>query len=62
MLALADGVWRLLATLVVPGGSPRMIATAWLWLHPATHLSVWSAGSSSQTWCAAIGVWTIWFA
>lgn len=32
-------------------------ALAWLWMHPSTHLAVWSAGCSSQTWCAAAGVW-----
>ena len=59
LLALTAGTWRLLALLGSSAAASRFIAAAWLWLHPATQLSVWSAGCSSQTWCAAFGVWTI---
>ena len=59
LLALTAGTWRLLALLGSTGSVPHFVATAWLWLHPATQLSVWSAGCSSQTWCAVFGVWTI---
>jgi hypothetical protein len=57
LLALTAGVWRLLALAGASGNGPRLVATAWLWLHPATQLSVWSAGCSSQTWSAAFGIW-----
>lgn len=59
LLLLTAGMWRLLAILRAAGAAPRVAATAWLWLHPATQLSVWSAGASSQTWSAALGIWTI---
>jgi hypothetical protein len=59
LLALTAGMWRLLALAGASGDRPRLVATAWLWLHPATQLSVWSAGCSSQTWCAAFGIWTM---
>jgi hypothetical protein len=59
LLALTVGMWRLLALVGSAGATSRFVATAWLWLHPATQLSVWSAGCSSQTWCAAFGVWII---
>jgi hypothetical protein len=59
LLALTAGVWRLLALAGASGAGPRLLATCWLWLHPATQLSVWSAGCSSQTWCAAFGIWTM---
>lgn len=59
LLVLTAGMWRLLALVGSVGATPRLVATGWLWLHPATQLSVWSAGASSQTWCAAFGVWTI---
>jgi len=59
LLALTAGMWRLLALVGASGVGPRLVATVWLWLHPATQLSVWSAGCSSQTWCAAFGIWTI---
>lgn len=59
LFALTAGMWRLLALVGASGDGPRLVATVWLWLHPATQLSVWSAGCSSQTWCAAFGIWTI---
>ena len=59
LLALTAGMWRLLTVLGASGAGPRLVATGWLWLHPATQLSVWSAGCSSQTWCAACGIWTM---
>ena len=59
LLFLTMGMWRLFASVGITATAPRIVATAWLWLHPSTQLSVWSAGGSSQTWCAAFGVWTI---
>ncbi len=55
--ALTAGVWRLQRLLGVAAWLPRLAATAWLWLHPATQVSLWAAGATSQTWCAAAGVW-----
>jgi hypothetical protein len=59
LLILTIGMWRLLALLGARSAISRTAATIWLWLHPATQLSVWSAGCLSQTWCAAFGIWTI---
>lgn len=59
LLTLTAGMWRLPSLVGASGDVPRLVATVWLWLHPAAQLSVWSAGCSSQTWCAAFGIWTI---
>lgn len=59
LLFLTAGMWRMLCLAGSAQTTPRIVATAWLWFHPATQLSVWSAGAASQTWCAAFGAWII---
>ena len=36
-----------------------LAAATWLVLHPATQLSLWSAGTLSQTLCGAAGLWVV---
>lgn len=59
LATLSAGVLSLLARF--GGRTPRaaFAALAWLWMHPSTQLAVWSAGCSSQTWCAAAGIWGV---
>jgi hypothetical protein len=56
---LTHAVWRLQLLLGTASWFSRLAATAWLWLHPATQVSLWAAGATSQTWCAATGIWLI---
>jgi hypothetical protein len=56
LAALSAGVIRLLAQCGSRSSGAAFAALAWLWVHPSTHLAVWSAGCSSQTWCAAAGI------
>lgn len=57
LAVLSAGVIRLLAQCGGRSSGAAIVALAWLWMHPSTHLAVWSAGCSSQTWCAAAGIW-----
>lgn len=59
LAALSAGVIRLLAQCGSRSSGAAFAALAWLWMHPSTHLAVWSAGCSSQTWCAAAGIWGV---
>lgn len=57
LATLSAGVIRLLAQCGGRSSGATVVALAWLWMHPSTQLAVWSAGCSSQTWCAAAGIW-----
>ena len=57
LIVLLAGVWRLTRILSPAGLLAPLAASLWLMLHPATQTSLWAAGTTSQTWCAAIGIW-----
>ena len=57
LLVLLAAVWRLTRALVPGGLLAPLAASIWLMLHTATQTSLWAAGATSQTWCAAIGMW-----
>lgn len=59
LAALSAGVIRLVTLCGGRSSGSAIMALAWLWMHPSTHLAVWSAGCSSQTWCAAAGIWGV---
>lgn len=56
---LALGMRRFVRLAGFQSSIPWLIAVAWLLFHPSTQLSLWSAGTLSQTLCAAAGVWLI---
>jgi hypothetical protein len=60
LAAVSAGVIALIGRCGSRSSVALIAALAWLWMHPSTHLAVWSAGCSSQTWCAAAGVWGLW--
>jgi hypothetical protein len=59
LVALMAAVWRLTKALMPATAMPALIAWIWLLLHPATQLSLWASGATSQTWSAAIGMWLL---
>jgi hypothetical protein len=59
LLLLLAAVWRLTRVIAPHGLLAPLAASIWLMLHTATQTSFWAAGATSQTWCAAIGMWLI---
>jgi len=57
LAAVSAGVITLIEKCGSHSSGAFIAALAWLWMHPSTQLAVWSAGCSSQTWCAAAGIW-----
>lgn len=59
LLLLTGGMCRLISITSGSDHWANACATVWLWMHPSTQVSLWSAGTCSQTWSAAAGLWLL---
>jgi hypothetical protein len=59
LLLLTGGMCRLITITSGRDHFAKACAIVWLWMHPSTQVSIWSAGTCSQTWSSAAGLWLL---